>query len=30
MRTPNPEMNRRLSLYIVPVLIGLGGIIFAQ
>jgi PAS domain S-box-containing protein len=30
MRTPTPETHRRLSLYVVPVLIGLGGIIFAQ
>lgn len=30
MRMPSPEVSRRLSLYIVPVLIGLGGIIFAQ
>ena len=30
MRTPAPETHHRLSLYVIPVLIGLGGIIFSQ
>lgn len=30
MRTQAPKIHHRLSLYVVPVLIGLGGIIFSQ